>query len=696
MNPSYSTPISPVMRSTHSLLFKAGVRLVAGLLVLASSASLHAAIVTWQGGVSSDWNTAANWNGGLATTSDTAALFSTALGSYTVNYSSAMTSGSISAVMLKQATGTGTVTLNVSANMILGLTGATGAALTVDRNAIVNVNSGGTITMIGMTGGNCGAIQYGGQLNINGGTVYTPATSSCYLGITNNSAVTVQNGGVYSGTNGTYGSSIRIGTTTSSTNASLTITGASSKILSRVLYVGRSGTGNAFNMQGGTVTLVGGGSPSLSLSVGSSGSWSGVATITGGTLTCSGNTIIGGDALNITAVNGTFNASASQSGGLWTQNASLYVGVVSAANGNNSMTVSGGTFNGQAIYVGHNGTSALTAGTSSLTINGGIFNATSLTVGDGSVTLAGGTAAFTGAATIGDGAATSTSVLNVNGGVNSIAGGVTVNAYSTLSGSGSLNAAVTVAGGTVGGNGLSIGATTLTGPATWSGTTTATSVNVQSGTTTVSGKAIASGTVSVQSGATLANNGNLQGFIDVRGLLKGAGSISGTVSLSGTLAPGNSPGAVTISNGDFKMLSTAKLVMEIESTSAFDQVRVTNGNVTLSGTLDLTSLSGLGLNDHITLIDVLDASATTTGYFTSILVSGSTYTFNEAIDSCKLSIGGTNYLLSYRVDADSDGAANDVTLTVVPEPNAWAMVAGGVAVLAGFQRLHRRGRVSSR
>ena len=93
------------------------------------------------------------------------------------------------------------------------------------------------------------------------------------------------------------------------------------------------------------------------------------------------------------------------------------------------------------------------------------------------------------------------------------------------------------------------------------------------------------------SGTTsLGNGGVLHG-----GILKGRGTVGGDVENSNIVAPGNSPGIITI-DGNYTEDNTAALNIEIEGISPnspmqFDQL-IVNGAVSLAGTLNTTLLNG--------------------------------------------------------------------------------------------------------
>ncbi|XHR27122.1 MAG: autotransporter-associated beta strand repeat-containing protein [Chthoniobacteraceae bacterium] len=316
------------------------------------------------------------------------------------------------------------------------------------------------------------------------------------------------------------------------------------------------------------------------------------------------------------------------------------------------------------------------------TVKGGISGAYGLTKSGAGLLVLDGANTYSGATSVTAGE------LQVNG---SLAASSAVNVNNaTLSGSGTVGGATSVTSGTVRGDGLTLGATTLDGASTLSGYNIASSVSVHSGTTSLSGTTKSIGTLSVSANATLNANGTIDGSATIIGLLKGNSTVTGNLSLvGGTLASGNSPGITTV-QGNYTMDASSTLVAEVRGSVAgisYDQVKV-SGNVSLAGTLDLTTLSGLTQGSPITLIDNT-GNGTTSEYFSTILTSDSIYTLTSNADYT-FSVGGVEYLLSYKSSSERDGINNDVTLTVVPEPGTWAMLLGGIGMLGFTQRLRRR------
>ncbi len=339
----------------------------------------------------------------------------------------------------------------------------------------------------------------------------------------------------------------------------------------------------------------------------------------------------------------------------------------STVNVNGSILGGNGTVNGPTVF------------------NGGTLNGNGLTLG-GLATFNGAGNSLTGIVNANGHIAISASgELNVSGTAN---GNMTVGSGATLTGSGQVIGTVSGSSATINGSGLSIGATTLNGSSTLSGYNIASSVTVAGGTTSLTGTTQSTSTLSVSTGATLNANGTIAGSANVSGLLKGNSTVTSNLTLtSGTLSPGNSPGITTV-EGNFSMDKNSTLVVQVSGTVAgisYDQVKVSR-NVSLNGTLDLKELSGLTLGNTITLIDNT-GSGTTTGYFSEIITSGSTYTVTTSGSTFTFSVGGTEYLINYKAKSENDGLYNDVSLTVVPEPSTWAMIIGGICMLGITRRL---------
>jgi len=117
----------------------------------------------------------------------------------------------------------------------------------------------------------------------------------------------------------------------------------------------------------------------------------------------------------------------------------------------------------------------------------------------------------------------------------------------------------------------------LTGISTYTGATT-----INGGTLFVNGSLTATSLVTVNSGGTLGGAGTINGPV--------------TVANGGTLAPGNSPGTITM--GTLTLNSGSLVNYELATPGivggGVNDLTIVNGNLTLDGTLNITALPGFG------------------------------------------------------------------------------------------------------
>ena len=164
------------------------------------------------------------------------------------------------------------------------------------------------------------------------------------------------------------------------------------------------------------------------------------------------------------------------------------------------------------------------------------------------------------------------------------------------------------------------------------------------------------------------------------GLLKGTGTVEGlSVDLGGTVAPGHSPGCLTVNGGG--LLEAGTYQAELDGTTActgYDQLVVTGSGSTINltgGTLTVTVDSGFKITNGQTFEIINNqAGGAITGqlsYNGTALPEGSTFTVN-----------GVVFKISYQ-----GGGGNNVVLTVVSgaaAPNTgfgladsnWSLMAG--------------------
>jgi outer membrane autotransporter protein len=138
----------------------------------------------------------------------------------------------------------------------------------------------------------------------------------------------------------------------------------------------------------------------------------------------------------------------------------------------------------------------------------------------------------------------------------------------------SSSAAQVLSGDIAGGGNLTVDGT---GSLKTTGNVAASSVEVAAGLLSVDGRLEAS---SVE--------------VDQQGILGGSGLVTAsTISIAGTLAPGNSPGTLSLV-GHPVLASTATTQIEIAGPGAFDRILV-DGSITLAGALEVVPFGGFGL-----------------------------------------------------------------------------------------------------
>ncbi|WFP65440.1 autotransporter outer membrane beta-barrel domain-containing protein [Mesorhizobium sp. WSM4904] len=118
------------------------------------------------------------------------------------------------------------------------------------------------------------------------------------------------------------------------------------------------------------------------------------------------------------------------------------------------------------------------------------------------------------------------------------------------------------------------------------------------GTLTLSGTNTYTGATTVDSGGLRVNGslGNTAVSVNSSGTLSGVGTIAGPVTVDGTVAPGNSPGTLTVGSLTLNTGSNLDYELGIAGTignGVNDLIEVT-GDLTLDGTLNITDIGGFG------------------------------------------------------------------------------------------------------
>ena len=237
--------------------------------------------------------------------------------------------------------------------------------------------------------------------------------------------------------------------------------------------------------------------------------------------------------------------------------------------------------------------------------------------------------------------------------------------------------------------GNDFGGTTLT----FTNSSTGTYTKSVAGTTTFHVPFTNSGSIVVQAGTLAFNNSftNFGGSINTAGgnvsfanaLNLGTGTLGGSgtitapsVTAGGIVAPGNSPGALTVT-GDLSLLSTATTRFEIGGVVAgtqFDTLTV-SGTASLNGTLELKFVNSFASSILPTDTFVIINAASLTGTFSNLTASG-------------LRLNTTDGLGSFQVDY-SGLAVSLSNFAPVPEPSTYALLALGLGTLLVTSRRRR-------
>jgi hypothetical protein len=180
---------------------------------------------------------------------------------------------------------------------------------------------------------------------------------------------------------------------------------------------------------------------------------------------------------------------------------------------------------------------------------------------------------------------------------------------------------------------------------------------------------VEAGVLRVDSGVTVTGDA----AVNDGGVLQGEGTIAGivTVNNGGTLAPGASPGVLTVD--DLVLGSGGAFSVELEGLavgSEYDQL-VVNSTVDLGGDLLISTGGSLNLFDTFTIID----------YPVGGLTGGFTNTTNLAGLEIVSSLDGGLFSVDYV------GAGSEVILQKIPEPASLSLLLlGSVALLRRRRR----------
>lgn len=634
--------------------------LTATVLAAVSSVSSLSAQTVWTDGTG-DWFDSGNWSAGVPNSSTNAQINNGGTAQITTNGAQANT-----IYLGFGSSDSGTVSISGSGNLSengIFFIGESGAG-------IVNVTSGGAISgnrfILGDNAGSIGTATVSGS-----GSTWTNA-ATCIVGFLGTGTLNIMNGGHVSDPAASIGKN---GTVTVDGQAS-TWTQISTLSVNGILNITNGGTvsgtdptfgGGVVGMNPGdqgTVNVDGIGSNwtmSGPLSLGDNGG-NGTLHITKGASVSSSYGILAGanGSIGTATVDGT--------GSTWTNNGELFVG-----NRGSSATLSitnGGKVSDTSGYISFGSASA------TVTVDG--VGSTWTSSGDlyvgGSNTGPGGT----GILRIQNGGTVKATATTVwSSGTLEIGLSPTLNGTLTFKG-GTLrtlanttfarNASLGTSGVIVDSNGFN---STLSGTITGTGTFT----KINTGTITLSGANTYTGGTTVGGGALLVNNttGSGTGTAAVQvnsGTLGGTGTIAGAVTIGDAtgadafISPGTSVGKLTIQSA-LTLNSDATYKFELNSSTVLADKIVASG-ATLSGaTFSFTDLGSAHLTLGTTFV-VIDNTSNSA-------ISGS---FSNLADNSTFTNSGNTYLVSYE-----GGTGNDLTITVVPEPAIWQLLAVATVVV---------------
>ena len=180
--------------------------------------------------------------------------------------------------------------------------------------------------------------------------------------------------------------------------------------------------------------------------------------------------------------------------------------------------------------------------------------------------------------------------------------------------------------------------------------------------------------------------------IDSAGTVQGQGSVGG-VSLigAGKLAPGLSAsatanGTLTASGTvSFDAAGTASLSIRLGQTTAGGVDTLAIASTGTIGNLNNTTLSISTGTAYVSpsigsVFVIIDGSA----------VAGTGLIQGQFAQGANIGVGTDIFNILYNVDATGLNPGPDVVLLAVPEPSTWALMIGGIGMLALTQRLRRR------
>ncbi|MEY2878193.1 MAG: hypothetical protein RLZZ15_573, partial [Verrucomicrobiota bacterium] len=187
------------------------------------------------------------------------------------------------------------------------------------------------------------------------------------------------------------------------------------------------------------------------------------------------------------------------------------------------------------------------------------------------------------------------------------------------------------------------------------------------------------GTLRLVNGATATFSQGLA--LPAASMLTGTGTLTGNITTAGRVAPGSSPGTLTIA-GNLTLQGSSQLIIELGGLGPggdYDVLAVT-GTATLAGGLALTFVNGFGATVNAGNTFTFLTSSGLSGVFANAPTNGARLGTTDGLGSFQVNYGVNNVSLSNFVP--------------VPEPSTWALLLTGLGAVALVAR--RRTRESAR